>query len=110
LVPRSSRGETRSGIFTQEKSQGALTEFSVFVTSRVYFSTAQLYGHLHGDGVHVFRDVYVSRLLREAHIFISLLKEEREKEKKSEEDKTQALRGGSPMTEIRQKKISCGLA
>lgn len=52
-----------------------------------------------GTVVHVFQDVYVSRLLREAHIFISLLNEERkgererEREKgRSEEDKMQAIR------------------
>lgn len=50
-----------------------------------------------GTAVHVFQDVYVSRLLREAHIFISLLNEERkgerEREKgRSEEDKMQAIR------------------
>lgn len=69
----------------------------------------------HGDGVHVFRDVYVSHLLRETHIFISLLNKERkgEREKRrSEEDKMQAIRGRFLMAEIRQeqKKISCGLA
>lgn len=50
-----------------------------------------------GTVVHVFQDVYVSRLLREAHIYISLLNEERkgerEREKgRSEEDKMQAIR------------------
>lgn len=50
-----------------------------------------------GTVVHVFQDVYVSRLLREAHIFISLLNEERKGERKrekgrSEEDKMQAIR------------------
>lgn len=60
-----------------------------------------------GTVVHVFQDVYVSRLLREAHIFISLLNEERKgkRERKVGVKKRECRRseGGSPMTEIRQK-------
>lgn len=62
-----------------------------------------------GTVVHVFQDVYVSRLLREAHIFISLLNEERKGERERERKvgvkkiKCKRSEEGSPMTEIRQK-------
>lgn len=72
-------GKPKRSLYAREEPRGALPELSVPVTSRVYFSSAaQLYGHLHGNGVHVFEMCRCeSLMLRETHIFISLLKEER---------------------------------
>lgn len=70
-IPRSSRGETPSEIFTREEARRALTELSVPVTSRVYFSVAQLYSHLHGDGGScISRCLCESLITRGAHIHI----------------------------------------
>lgn len=68
-----SRGNP-GGLFTQEERrtrEGALLELSVPMTSRVYFSAAQLYSRLRGDGVRVFHNVYVSHSsTRDAYIHI----------------------------------------
>lgn len=102
-----------SGVFTQEP--GSFTGTCHFRDFQSIFQRSAVIQPLtHGDGVHVFRDVYVSHLLRETHIFISLLNEERQgerEERRNEEDKMQAIRG-FPMAEIRQKqkKINYGLA
>lgn len=81
------------------------------MTFRVYFSAAQLYSHLGGDGVSTLCDVYVSHSSREPHIYIIVegRKKERERDRekgRSEEDKIQGgnQRGGSSMTEIRNRR------
>lgn len=100
-----SRGNPKRNLYAGGEPGSFNGTFFVPVTSTVYFSAAQLYSHLHGDEVHVFRDVYVSRLSREAHIFILLLNEERKKERerdksRSEEENAGMIRGESSMTEI----------
>lgn len=85
----------------KRRTGGALPELSVPVTSRVYFSAAQLYSHLRGDGVRVFRDVYVNHSSRETHIFISLLNEREIEKGRSEEDK---MEGGNQRRYNRNKR------
>lgn len=77
---KSRRGTQAKFLRKKRRAGGALPELSIPVTSRVYFS-AIIHGHLRGDGVYVFRDVYVNRSSRETHIFISLLNEGRKGER-----------------------------
>lgn len=112
-------GKPKRGVFWRKRRRAgrALPELSIPVTSRVYFSAAQLYTTTYsGDTEFVYfvMSMRVAPHPRETRIFILLLKR-RKKERKVGAKETrcrEAIGGRSPMTETRQKQkeMSCGLA